>query len=39
MTEKNLPQDEEQKSEHKELSRLRSQTRTTTRHSSHNLKY
>ena len=39
MTEKILPQDQKEKSEHRESSRLRSQPRKTIKHSFHNLKY
>ena len=40
MTEKSLPQDQKQKSKHRESSRLRSQPRKNyTKHSSHNLEY
>ena len=39
MTEKILPQDQNEKSEHRNLSRLRSQPKKTTKLSFHNLKY
>ena len=39
MIEKILPQEQVEKSEHRESSRLRNQPRKITKHSSHNLKY
>ena len=39
MIEKILPQEQIEKSEHRESSRLRNQTRKNIKHSSHNLKY
>ena len=39
MIEKILPQEQVEKSEHRESSRLRNQPRKSTKHSSHNLKY
>ena len=39
MIEKIIPQEQIDKSEHRESSRLRNQPRKTTKHSSHNLKF
>ena len=39
MIEKIIPQEQDEKSEHRDSSRLRNQPRKTTKHSSHNLKY